>query len=47
MDTNKLIQIAVARADIALVSAWRIIKAALPLLVMSIIAGLFFARRWR
>ena len=46
MDTNKLIQIAVARADIALVSAWQIIKTAFHVLTVAVVMACLM-RRWR
>ena len=47
MDATKLIQVYVARSDIAIVSAWHIIKAVLPVLVGLTAICFFLMRRWR
>lgn len=45
MDATRAIQIAVARADVALLTAWAYIRAA-PW-VLAIVAGLWGAAKWK
>ena len=47
MDVTRRIQIAVVRADMALIAAWRVLRIALPVTALALTVALILQRRRR